>query len=67
MYISRSVINQASFQRSSEFSRTKFLLMIDHPQKLHTAKNFSYTVRCNILQYIDSNSDNLNTKLTKLN
>ena len=29
---------------SSKFSRTKFLLMIDHPRKLHTVKNSRYTV-----------------------
>ena len=42
----------ASFQMilSSEFSRTKFLLMINHlrePRKLHTAKISSYTVLFN--------------------
>ena len=49
--ISRMAYNEASFQLkmmlSSEFPRTKFLLLIDHPRKLrkfHTAKISGYTV-----------------------
>ena len=48
--ILRMAQKEDSFQLnvlSSEFSRTKFLLMIDHPRKprkLHTAKVSGYTV-----------------------